>query len=142
MQTACGTPGYVAPEVLLSQGYDKEVDLWSIGVITYILLCGFPPFYSEHVQELFEQIMNARYDFPEEYWITISDEAKDFVSKLLVADRLNRMTAKQALEHPWLNGHSANQKVNISRLGDLLSKHKSQSQVFSGTIEDLAKSLL
>jgi len=86
MQTACGTPGYVAPEVLLAKGYDKEVDMWSIGVITYILLCGFPPFYNEKLQLLFEQIMKADYDFPEDYWSDISNDAKDFIRKLLVVD--------------------------------------------------------
>jgi len=104
MMTACGTPSYVAPEVLLTIGYDKEVDLWSIGVITYILLCGFPPFYNETLHKLFEEIMQAQYEFLEEYWGHISDLAKDFVSKLLVANPMKRMTAAQALKHPWIAG--------------------------------------
>eukprot|EP01101_Sappina_pedata_P012037 TRINITY_DN81_c1_g1_i1.p1 TRINITY_DN81_c1_g1~~TRINITY_DN81_c1_g1_i1.p1 ORF type:complete len:317 (-),score=143.89 TRINITY_DN81_c1_g1_i1:122-1018(-) len=102
MLTACGTPSYVAPEVLLTTGYDKEVDLWSIGVITYILLCGFPPFYDECLNNLFEEIMEARYEFPEEYWGHISEEAKDFVARLLLVNPEQRMTASQALEHPWI----------------------------------------
>lgn len=63
-----GTPGYVAPEVLAATGYDKEVDMWSVGVITYILLCGFPPFYGDSMPVLFEQILQGRYDYPEDYW--------------------------------------------------------------------------
>jgi len=106
MQTACGTPSYVAPEVLQAKGYDKEVDMWSIGVITYILLCGFPPFYNEKLQLLFEQIMKADYDFPEDYWCDVSKEAKDFIRKLLVVDPKKRMTGKEALKHPWLTGHA------------------------------------
>ncbi len=102
MQTACGTPGYVAPEVLQAQGYGPEVDLWSIGVITYILLCGFPPFYHEELPELFEQIMSADFDFPEEYWDSVSSEAKDFIKKLLVVKPSDRMSVDQALAHPWL----------------------------------------
>jgi len=83
MDTACGTPYYVAPEVLLSTGYDKEVDLWSVGVITYLLLCGFPPFYGESLPEVFEQIMKADYDFPDPYWTDISSEAKDLIKKII-----------------------------------------------------------
>jgi len=111
MQTACGTPGYVAPEVLQAKGYDKEVDLWSIGVITYILLCGFPPFYNEKLQLLFEQIMRADYDFPEDYWSEVSNDAKDFIKKLLVVDPKKRMTGKEALKHPWLTGHAPSQPL-------------------------------
>jgi len=134
MQTACGTPGYVAPEILLTKGYEKEVDLWSIGVITYILLCGFPPFYNDNIAELFEQIMKAEYDFPKEYWHSISKEAKDFVSKLLVADPHERMTSNEALEHPWLNG-VANGKIDDKTKGKISSyiqNHKTNSKVFSG----------
>eukprot|EP01097_Dermamoeba_algensis_P005047 TRINITY_DN321_c0_g1_i4.p1 TRINITY_DN321_c0_g1~~TRINITY_DN321_c0_g1_i4.p1 ORF type:complete len:156 (+),score=44.94 TRINITY_DN321_c0_g1_i4:611-1078(+) len=122
LETACGTPGYVAPEVLTATGYDKEVDLWSIGVITYILLCGFPPFYNEDVPALFEQILNADFDYPEEYWDSISDEAKDFINRLLVVDAEKRMTTQQALEHPWLQGKA---KPVILNLQNSLSKFNS-----------------
>jgi calcium/calmodulin-dependent protein kinase I len=105
MQTACGTPGYVAPEILQARGYDKEVDMWSIGVITYILLCGFPPFYNEKLQLLFEQIMRADYDFPVDYWSEISENAKDFIRKLLVVEPSKRLNSEQALQHPWLTGN-------------------------------------
>jgi len=120
MQTACGTPGYVAPEVLNAEGYDKEVDMWSIGVITYILLCGFPPFYAETVPEVFEQILKAEYDYPEEYWGEISAEGKDFINHLLVVDPKDRLTAKQALEHKWL--HSKGKEKKKTKLAKFQEK--------------------
>ncbi|TNM91442.1 hypothetical protein fugu_019822, partial [Takifugu bimaculatus] len=75
MSTACGTPGYVAPEVLAQKPYSKAVDCWSIGVIAYILLCGYPPFYDENDSKLFEQILKADYEFDAPYWDDISDSA-------------------------------------------------------------------
>lgn len=115
MFTTCGTPGYVAPEVLKNKGYDRQVDVWSVGVITYILLCGFPPFYEENTALLFEQIMRGQYDFPEPYWDSISaqvcqcsffcasffQKAKDLIQHLLVVDPKKRYTTQQALQHPW-----------------------------------------
>merc|ERR1712054_610725 len=84
MKTACGTPGYVAPEVLQNKGYSSgAVDMWSAGVILYILLCGFPPFYEEELPALFDSILKARYDFPTPWWDTISDNAKKLVKALL-----------------------------------------------------------
>ncbi|XP_072255154.1 calcium/calmodulin-dependent protein kinase type 1D [Pyxicephalus adspersus] len=77
MSTACGTPGYVAPEVLAQKPYSKAVDCWSIGVIAYILLCGYPPFYDENDSKLFEQILKADYEFDSPYWDDISDSAKE-----------------------------------------------------------------
>jgi len=107
LQTSCGTPDYVAPEVIATEGnYDKSVDMWSCGVITYVLLCGFSPFLSSDQKGLFEKIMRAEYDFPDPEWTHISDSAKDFIRRLLVKDRGIRYTATQCLQHPWLNGES------------------------------------
>jgi len=130
METACGTPYYVAPEVLSATGYDKEVDLWSVGVITYLLLCGFPPFYGETLPEVFEQIMKAEYDFPEPYWTEISKEAKDLIGKLLVVDASKRLTATQALKHPWVEHGGPDKKLNIKteRAQQFSSQRKLVSQ--------------
>lgn len=90
--TTCGTPGYVAPEVLKLISYGKECDYWSVGVVAFILLSGSPPFYEEDNFELFEKIKNCDYEFDEDTWKNISSEAKDFVKKILVGDpkvRLN-----------------------------------------------------
>lgn len=102
LKTACGTPNYVAPEVLLNEGYDAAVDMWSVGVILYILLCGFPPFYSENTPELFQQIINANYDFPSPYWDNISASAKDLITKLLQTNPKKRYTPEKTLNHPWI----------------------------------------
>ncbi|CAI9730550.1 calmodulin-dependent kinase type 1-like [Octopus vulgaris] len=107
MATACGTPGYVAPEVLAQQPYGKEVDCWSIGVIAYILLCGYPPFYDEHDAELFRQILRAEYEFDSPYWDEISKSATDFIKNLMCKDATMRYTCKQALAHPWISGNTA-----------------------------------
>ncbi|KAI5614850.1 calcium/calmodulin-dependent protein kinase 1Db isoform long [Silurus asotus] len=102
MSTACGTPGYVAPEVLAQKPYSKAVDCWSIGVISYILLCGYPPFYDENDSKLFEQILKAEYEFDSPYWDDISDSAKDFISNLMQKDPEKRFTCDEALRHPWI----------------------------------------
>lgn len=107
MTTACGTPGYVAPEVLKNEKYGKQVDLWSLGVILYILLCGFPPFYHESTAALYKQIKKGEFDFPAPYWSNISDSAKDLVRKLLTVDPAQRYTAQQVLAHPWIAGSTA-----------------------------------
>ena len=100
--TACGTPGYVAPEILEGQGYGKEVDYWSIGVILYTLLCGLPPFNEEKNSDLFDKIKKAEYCFPTPEWDQVSDLAKDLISKLLVTDPELRLNADDILEHPWM----------------------------------------
>jgi len=102
LKTACGTPGYVAPEVLAQIGYGAPADMWSVGVIMYILLCGFPPFYDENINVLFEQIMAGDFDYPSPYWDGVSDTAISLIDSLLVVDPDTRLTAEQALQHPWL----------------------------------------
>uniref|UniRef100_A0A1I7TQB5 Protein kinase domain-containing protein n=1 Tax=Caenorhabditis tropicalis TaxID=1561998 RepID=A0A1I7TQB5_9PELO len=107
MATACGTPGYVAPEVLQQKPYGKAVDVWSIGVIAYILLCGYPPFYDESDANLFAQIIKGEYEFDAPYWDQISDSAKDFISHLMCCDPEARFTCQTALAHPWISGNTA-----------------------------------
>lgn len=102
MATACGTPGYVAPEILSQKGYTEKVDCWSLGVILYIMLCGFPPFYDENNAVLFQTIRAGDFGFPSPYWDDISEEAKDLVRKLLRVDPKDRLSAAEVLEHPWI----------------------------------------
>lgn len=109
--TACGTPNYVAPEIIGGTGYDSKVDCWSLGVILYVMLCGFPPFYDEDNQKLFDLIKNAEYDFPSPYWDSISENAKDLIRKLLLVDKEKRLTVDQILKHPWLTGTNSDNEL-------------------------------
>jgi len=102
--------------------------MWSVGVITYILLCGFPPFYNEDVPKLFEQILNADFDYPEDYWKDISQKAKDFINKLLVVDPKKRFTAATALEDPWLKGAAGNATLKNQKIGAYVSLRKQESR--------------
>ncbi|XP_061597849.1 serine/threonine-protein kinase DCLK3 [Cololabis saira] len=103
--TICGTPTYVAPEILCETGYGVAVDIWALGVILYILLCGFPPFRSRHrdQEELFKLIKQAQLQFPSPYWDSISEEARSLVRTLLQPDPTVRPTAAQTLLHHWVN---------------------------------------
>uniref|UniRef100_A0A672R003 Calcium/calmodulin-dependent protein kinase type 1B-like n=1 Tax=Sinocyclocheilus grahami TaxID=75366 RepID=A0A672R003_SINGR len=107
LSTACGTPAYVAPELLQQKTYGKEVDLWAIGVITFILLCGYPPFYDDNDTQLYKLIIKAEYEFDSPYWDDISDSAKDFIVHLLQKDPAKRFNCDQALQHPWISGGAA-----------------------------------
>jgi calcium/calmodulin-dependent protein kinase I len=127
MSTACGTPGYVAPEVLKNEPYDRAVDMWSLGVILYILLCGFPPFYHENTSQLYKQIKKGEYDFPDPYWTDISAEAKNLVSLLLTVNPKKRITAEGVLAHPWIVGQISEKKFQSShndRLRQLQARRK------------------
>lgn len=101
MNTRVGTPYYVAPEVL-KKVYTKSCDIWSIGVITYILLCGYPPFYGDSDRQIFDSVRNGTFDFPSPEWDTISDHAKAFVTYLLQTNPSKRPMASEALEHEWI----------------------------------------
>ncbi|XP_029167611.1 calcium/calmodulin-dependent protein kinase type 1-like isoform X1 [Nylanderia fulva] len=128
MATACGTPGYVAPEVLAQKPYGKAVDVWSIGVISYILLCGYPPFYDENDANLFAQILKGEFEFDSPYWDDISDSAKDFIRKLMCVNVEERYTCKQALAHPWISGNAASNKNIHGTVSEQLKKNFAKSR--------------
>lgn len=128
MATACGTPGYVAPEVLAQKPYGKAVDVWSIGVISYILLCGYPPFYDENDANLFAQILKGEFEFDSPYWDEISESAKDFIQNLMCVNVDKRYTCKQALAHPWISGNAASNKNIHGTVSEQLKKNFAKSR--------------
>uniref|UniRef100_A0A8C7JQ75 calcium/calmodulin-dependent protein kinase n=1 Tax=Oncorhynchus kisutch TaxID=8019 RepID=A0A8C7JQ75_ONCKI len=97
-----GTPGYLSPEVLRKDPYGKPVDMWACGVILYILLVGYPPFWDEDQHRLYQQIKAGAYDFPSPEWDTVTPEAKDLINKMLTINPVKRVTATDALKHPWI----------------------------------------
>ncbi|XP_056128845.1 MAP kinase-activated protein kinase 2 [Lampris incognitus] len=107
LNTPCYTPYYVAPEVLGPEKYDKSCDMWSLGVIMYILLCGYPPFYSNHGLAISpgmkRRIRMGQYEFPDPEWSDVSEEAKRLIQTLLKTEPTQRMTITEFMNHPWIN---------------------------------------
>ncbi|KAM4612976.1 MAP kinase-activated protein kinase 2 [Polymixia lowei] len=107
LATPCYTPYYVAPEVLGPEKYDKSCDMWSLGVIMYILLCGYPPFYSNHGLAISpgmkRRIRMGQYEFPNPEWSDVSEEAKQLIRTLLKTEPTQRMTITEFMNHPWIN---------------------------------------
>ncbi|XP_055054737.2 calcium/calmodulin-dependent protein kinase (CaM kinase) II beta 1 isoform X20 [Misgurnus anguillicaudatus] len=97
-----GTPGYLSPEVLRKEAYGKPVDIWACGVILYILLVGYPPFWDEDQHKLYQQIKAGAYDFPSPEWDTVTPEAKNLINQMLTINPTKRITAQEALKHPWV----------------------------------------
>ncbi|XP_072881731.1 calcium/calmodulin-dependent protein kinase type II subunit gamma isoform X3 [Hemitrygon akajei] len=97
-----GTPGYLSPEVLRKDPYGKPVDIWACGVILYILLVGYPPFWDEDQHKLYQQIKAGAYDFPSPEWDTVTPEAKNLINQMLTINPAKRITAAEALKHPWV----------------------------------------
>lgn len=106
LQTPCYTPYYVAPEVLGPEKYDKSCDIWSLGVIMYILLCGFPPFYSNHGLAISpgmkKRIRTGQYDFPNPEWLNVSHDAKDLIRGMLCIDPSKRLSIEQVTRNKWI----------------------------------------
>uniref|UniRef100_UPI00358EB55A calcium/calmodulin-dependent protein kinase type II delta chain isoform X16 n=1 Tax=Myxine glutinosa TaxID=7769 RepID=UPI00358EB55A len=97
-----GTPGYLSPEVLRKDPYGKPVDMWACGVILYILLVGYPPFWDEDQHKLYQQIKAGAYDFPSPEWDTVTAEAKNLINQMLTINPAKRINATEALKHPWI----------------------------------------
>ncbi|KAL4230830.1 Serine/threonine-protein kinase dclk1 [Mactra antiquata] len=112
LYTVCGTPTYVAPEILSETGYDTKVDVWAAGVIMYILLCGFPPFTSDKndQEELFESILSGKFEFPSPYWNDVSEQAKDLITNMLIIDPKKRYTAADVTKHDWVTAKNASDR--------------------------------
>uniref|UniRef100_A0A9J8C1L8 Serine/threonine-protein kinase DCLK2 n=1 Tax=Cyprinus carpio carpio TaxID=630221 RepID=A0A9J8C1L8_CYPCA len=127
LYTVCGTPTYVAPEIISESGYGLKVDIWAAGVITYILLCGFPPFRSEkNLQEdLFDQILVGHLEFPSPFWDNITDSAKDLIGHMLQVNVEARYTAEDVLSHPWIteNEDAAMENNMKMEVAGKLKKH-------------------
>ncbi|RMD39427.1 hypothetical protein DV735_g5701, partial [Chaetothyriales sp. CBS 134920] len=124
LTTMAGSFGYAAPEVMLKWGHGKAVDMWSLGVITYTLLCGYSPFRAENLQDLIDECKSGRIIFHERYWKDVSKDAKDFILTLLQPDPKQRATSKQALKHIWLSGETASDHDLLPEIRSYVAKAK------------------
>lgn len=122
LTTMAGSFGYAAPEVMLKKGHGKPVDMWSMGVITYTLLCGYSPFRSENLQDLIEECSNAKVTFHERYWKDVSEDAKQFIMGLLQPKPEDRWSSSQALNHVWLTGDNATDHNLIPEIKAYMAK--------------------
>ena len=139
LTTSCGTPGYVAPEILTSDsthGYGKECDLWSLGVILYILLAGYPPFYDEDgsTAAIFKQIKAGAYEFQAPYWDPVSQQARAVVSGLMTVDAKERMTAEGVFSSPWISSDEHASSVHLPHFTANLKKYNARRK-FKGGVD-------
>ena len=104
LKSKCGTPVYMAPEMLQNQSYNESVDIWASGILLYTVLSGTLPFYADNPDDFLELVLSSAFSFPDEEWSGMSEEVKDLVRKILVPDPMRRLTAKQVLEHQWFTG--------------------------------------
>eukprot|EP00008_Paramoeba_atlantica_P011320 CAMPEP_0201492258 /NCGR_PEP_ID=MMETSP0151_2-20130828/32406_1 /ASSEMBLY_ACC=CAM_ASM_000257 /TAXON_ID=200890 /ORGANISM="Paramoeba atlantica, Strain 621/1 / CCAP 1560/9" /LENGTH=535 /DNA_ID=CAMNT_0047878973 /DNA_START=117 /DNA_END=1721 /DNA_ORIENTATION=- len=139
MATMCGSPAYVAPEVLTGELYGKEVDMWSVGVLVYLLLFGRTPFTGSSISELFKSIVKGQYEFPENS--SVSGEAKDFIRKLLILTPASRMSARLALDHRWLvqTTNSASSDVLLEFQKSIESTLQNEELIKSNVREEVLK---
>jgi len=137
MDKAVGTPGYLAPEVLgmldTGEPYGKEIDLWSIGVILYILLCGFPPFFGDSDDDVYDKIVSNDWKFISPYWDSVSDSAKSLIRGLMTPDPRSRFSVQQALAHPWIANFENNNGVHLDEAIVQLKKFNARRK-FKGVV--------
>jgi len=146
LTTQCGTPGYVAPEILEGLPYDTAADMWSVGVILYILLGGYPPFIEKNQRDLFRKIRRGEYEFHEEYWGAVSQDAKNLISSLLAVDPKKRLAAEEALSNNWIMGDDAELAkkdlgANLDKFKEFNAKRKFKAAVKSVMIVNKLSSL-
>ena len=122
-----GTPYYTAPEVLNNKGYNEKCDLWSCGVMMYLMLCGKQPFNGENDDEIYEKIHLCKIDFNDEEWDNISHDAKDLIKKLLIKDVNKRLSAKKALNHPWIVKNKNQVKIDNEKFKEIVKNLRNYS---------------
>eukprot|EP00301_Raphidiophrys_heterophryoidea_P005913 c12430_g1_i3.p1 GENE.c12430_g1_i3~~c12430_g1_i3.p1 ORF type:complete len:454 (-),score=79.80 c12430_g1_i3:1644-3005(-) len=142
LTSTCGTPEYVAPEILDEKPYGLAVDMWSCGVIIYILLCGFPPFYADNEQDLFDKICACDFQFLSPYWDRVSAEAKDLINRLLEVDPTKRLTAEEAMDHDWLKKEAADLDSDLFSAIIELSRYNATRKFRKGVLAVLAANKL
>ena len=132
LTTPCGTAHYVAPEVLSSKPYNSKADMWSLGVIIYMLLCGFPPFFDAqgNQKRLYKLIKLGKYRFPSPYWDYVSEQAKDLIKNLLQLDPVKRFSAKQVLKHKWIDKSGDIEEIDLGKMYMEQMEHFSSSRHF------------
>eukprot|EP00347_Sterkiella_histriomuscorum_P002144 403369302 len=144
MHTIVGTPYYVAPEVLKGK-YNYQCDIWSIGIILYIMLCGYPPFEGDDNKEIFRRVLQQKLEFDPEDWGDISDDAKDLVSKMLLKDPIQRISAGAALSHRWLKPSQARSFSFVSKITQQIKDFRTlqplQVEVLTFLVNNLQKEL-
>ena len=144
MSKVNGTPYYIAPEVL-NEVYDEKCDIWSAGVIFYILLCGYPPFNGESDKEIMEAVKKGEFDFPEEEWDVITEEGKDLIKKMLTYDPKKRLSANQVLSHPWFSTFKGKKKTDKKKAQsalDNMKRFKRNKQFEQATISFIVNQLI
>jgi len=132
LSTPCGTAHYVAPEVLSGKAYNGKADMWSLGVIIYMLLCGFPPFFDAqgNQKRLYKLIKLGKYRFPSPYWDYVSEPAKDLIKQLLTLDVEKRLSAQQVMAHKWVNPTPDVQHMDLGKMYMEQMEHFSSSRHF------------
>jgi len=128
MTTQCGTPHYFAPEVIDGKGYDQNVDYWSIGVLIYIMLCGFPPFHDEDTDKLYEIIKKGKVEFPSPFWDDISDFAKDLLVRMFNPDPKKRLKGEEIMKHPWMIGDVTPRK-NLPHVSGKIKEYNAKKRL-------------
>lgn len=141
MTTKAGTPYYVAPQVLMGK-YDEKCDIWSCGVIMYVLLCGYPPFYGDRDEDILAMVRNGAFDFPSPDWDDVTKEAKDIISRMLIFDPAKRASAQQLIEDPWLKANRGEAKGKVHKaLGNRLKEFRGHSKLKKIALTLIAKQL-
>jgi len=141
MKTKAGTPYYVAPQVLAGS-YDEKCDIWSCGVIAYMLLCGYPPFYGDKDEDILRMVRSGKFDFPSPDWDNITPEGKDMINQMLTFDPIKRPSCEKLLDHRWLSDHADKPTGHLSKnLGSKLKNFTGVSKLKKVALTMIAQQL-